>query len=259
MSSGKSSAASSDAAGLRRPRAVGAGQPSAAGHRLLDQPVPGLAAQRQQGGEHRPQAAVGHQQRLVGRQFGDVQRGEQLGRPMRRPEPAECLELRYRISHFRLVVGVPIVALGAVALDPGGLLGRVTGLGLLPVGMHLEGQRPLGRQHLEQERQPVAESGHRAGAEHARRVGRDQRVQPRLVGMCHRPGRQVRVRADPQLGGRPVGRGDPQQLRDRGGRAPRVVPDRTLQLDDPRHAHAVPAGVCEPARLPGARSMSGSR
>ena len=78
----------------------------------------------------------------VGVRQVDVRRGveavQQVGGAQRVAEAAQAVELGERADQFGLVVGVLVVAVPGVHGDAAGLLVRVTLLGLLQVGVHLE-------------------------------------------------------------------------------------------------------------------------
>ncbi len=82
-----------------------------------------------------------------------------------RAEAAQGLERRQREDHLRLVVVVLVVPFHRGTVDAGGLLAGEARPGLFQGGVDLEGQRALGRQDLEQERQAGAELGHTGTAE----------------------------------------------------------------------------------------------
>jgi hypothetical protein len=63
--------------------------------------------------------------------------------------------------------------------------------------MHLDGQRLVGREHLEQERQPAAEPARDRRAQFLLRVAGDDGVQRGRHAVAVQAGRQGRVRAHP--------------------------------------------------------------
>ncbi len=122
-----------------------------------------------------------------------------------------------RHQQLGFVAGVPVVAHRRVDRDAQPLLASVTLGGLLGAGMRLQRQRFVGRQHLEQERQRVAEPGASRGAELTFGVG-DHRLQQRdFAARLFQPRRIARVSAQPELGfGMRGGHGATSELRDGG-------------------------------------------
>ncbi len=100
----------------------------------------------------------------------------------RGPESDERVEGRERVGHLGLVVRVLVGPLRCVERYARGLLGLESLARHLPVGMHLQRQRPVGSEELDQERQVAGGVGERGAVV----VGR----------------RRERVRADPHLGDR---------------------------------------------------------
>ena len=189
----------------------------------------------QQRGERRAQAAGTCEQATQWRELGDVPRVEQAQRVLDRPEAAQCLERRERAEQLRLVVGVAVVALRCVARDAGGVLGGEPGPRLLDARVHLDRQRGLHGQHLEQERQARPEPCHGRCAEQPVGLGGEECIERRAA--CRHGRRGVGVRAEPELGRRfAVGR-DAEQVRDRRPRAPRVVADHAVERDHCGHRH----------------------
>ena len=80
------------------------------------------------------------------------------------------------------------------------VLVRITLLGLVLVRVGLQGQRRLGGDHLEQERQPRAEPASHGGTQGPDRVGGNALDQRHLVATAADPGRCGRVSAHPELG-----------------------------------------------------------
>ncbi|CAH0327623.1 hypothetical protein SRABI128_06290 [Microbacterium sp. Bi128] len=161
-----------------------------------------------------------------------------------RPEPAEGLERSQREDHFGLVVIVLVVALRCGGVDAGGFLACEALPGLGERRVHLQGQRRLGREDLEQERQARTESGHARAAQAMFRIPGDQGVQrqPSAVVRCgcvpagtagrrrQRDGRGVRVGADPELRFGTAGSRPAQQPGDGRRGAPGVGPEDVLKF-----------------------------
>ncbi len=117
-------------------------------------------------------------------------------------DTGQSAEGRERDDQLRFVVAVQVPAPGGLRRYAGPLLAVETGPCLRPVRVYLQGQRPLGGEHLQQERQPAH------GV-----LGR----LPPAAGAALGLGRRTRMGAQPQLRGRPAGRVLTEQVVDGGG------------------------------------------
>ncbi len=156
---------------------------------------------------------------------------QERGGAARGAEPAQRGEAGQRDEHLGLVVVVAVVALRRLEREPGrGLRGEGL-LGVLAIGVDLQGQRLLRCDDLQQVGQAGAKGALHAVAEHAARVRGDRGVEPGagVLSGGEGGGRQ-RVRPVPGLGpGGAVG-GTTQELGDRGRRSPVVVLDAAIEL-----------------------------
>ncbi len=188
--------------------------------------------------EERPQrggARLALEPRGLGAELRTRDRLQPGGDVARRPEALERRERRERANELRLVVDVAVAPARSVERDPLGVLARPAGACLLLVRVRLDRERLAGRQHLEQERQLVAEAVAHVGAEQRDRVVLDRAVERAHPARLGDPRRGLRVRADPQLGlGLGRRRLAAEQLRDRRARAPGVVLDRVVEDQDGR-------------------------
>ncbi|GAA3212532.1 hypothetical protein GCM10020256_12010 [Streptomyces thermocoprophilus] len=119
-------------------------------------------------------------------------------------ESGQDLEAAERVEQFGLG---PVVRVGAVTAA--GLLGGEGRAGLVPVRMHLDGQRLLGGQHLQQERQSAAEPPGAGAPQLPVRIaghGVQERRGPSVAGQPRGTGG---MGAHPQLRLRPGRRGVP--------------------------------------------------
>ena len=160
---------------------------------------------------------------------------QERGGAARGAEPAQRGEPGQRDQHLGLVVVVAVVAQRRLEREPGrGLRGEGL-LGVLAIGVDLQGQRLVRRDDLQQVGQAGAEGALHAVAEHAARVRGDRGVEPGAgVLPGGEGGRGQRVRPVPGLGpGGAVG-GTAQELGDRGGRSPVVVLDAAIELPHAR-------------------------
>ncbi len=103
--------------------------------------------------------------------------------------PASASNWLQRHQQLGLVAGVAVVAHRRVERDAEPLLAPVTLGGLLGAGVRLQRQRLVGRQHLDQERQRVAESGAGRGAELAFGIGEHGLQQRDFAVRLFQPGR----------------------------------------------------------------------
>ena len=140
-------------AATRRARAAGAPAPPRPGRR-------GPAGQRQQAAHRVAQRRrrIGVAQRRDRRApGGHAERGEQVGRRRRvgrKPHSASNGSTRHQ--QLRLVVRVDVVAVGRAQRRPAPPRRRTRPRACARVGMRLQRQRLVGREHLQQERQPRA-------------------------------------------------------------------------------------------------------
>ena len=197
-------------------RRVGTGYGGRAGRLLrdplrqrLEHPVGGVQ-QRAEDIAHPPLAT--RRADPVGER-GQPQPAEKVERLLTAAEAAQRLEVGDRAEHLRFAPGVPPV----LSRVP-----RLTG-----VGMHLERQRLLGGQHLQQERQPWPEVLDHIAPELGHGPLRDAVGEVVLDAVANDRGRRALVRAHPQLrlglGGRCAPLLD---LREGDVRPPRVVLNR---------------------------------
>jgi hypothetical protein len=129
-----------------------------------------------------------------------------------RPEPAQRLEGGQRQQQLGLVERVLERAGRVLPRNAGGLLGGEAGLRLLHRRVGLQGQRLVGGEDLEQERQPGPEALDGGGAEQRLGIARDRLVQRPSVGQH---AGLVGMGTHPELGVRPLSRyGVPQEFRD---------------------------------------------
>ncbi len=152
---------------------------------------------------------------------------EQVEHRARRAEAGEAVELGERDDHLGLVL--------VVVEGPARVAGRQAEP-VLPVEprpgevrprVHLQRQRPVGGEHLEQVRQAGAEPVGHPGPQGGDRLGPHE-VGEGAAGVGVRAAdvrRRARVGAEPQLGGRAAVGLVTEQLGDEGGRAPVVGAD----------------------------------
>ncbi len=220
----------------------GAGRrPGTAG---LDHRVDRLGRRPQRGGDQGPErgahavrGGVVHQQGVQPVGQRRAQPVEDHRRPARGAEAAQRGEAGQGDQHLGLVVRVAVGAQRRVQGDAGRALGGEGLRRVLPGGVHLQRQRRLRGDHLEQVRQlPVEGTGH-VRAEHPLTVRGDDRVQPSAVG---RGRGGERMRSEPGLRPGPAVGCTAQELRDRGGRSPAVVLGVAGELEQ---AHAPPSRI----------------
>ena len=147
------------AVGARRRRPVG--EPARAGLGELGDvrgARPGLGLQEPlERGAHARRRRVRGEQGVQVRGERGVEVREQLRGPARGTEPDHGVEPGQRVHQLRLVVVVPVAALGCGHGDPRGVLGREAGPRALERRVHLQGQRGVRRDDLEQVGQAGAE------------------------------------------------------------------------------------------------------
>ncbi len=183
-------------------------QPLAGGVHPVDQLLAAILGPAENGLQHAAQVARaplesgGERLQLI-----NGQRPEDSRRVRGGAQPGQHLERRQGAQQFGLGPVIDVVPGRVAGRQPALVLRAETRLRLGTRGMHLDGQRPVGRQHLQQERQPGPEPGQAVRSELAAGIGRDDGIQGARIPVD--AGRRRRVRAHPEFGLRTLGRDRP--------------------------------------------------
>ena len=180
------------------------------------------------GGEQRPQPVglgLPGQQADEWVQVRDGERAHQLDAARDGPETGQRLERPQCHEEFRFVAAVAVVARRRRHRDVQPVLTGETVGSLFCTRMRLEREWFIGREHLGQKRQRVAEAFPDGRTQLPLRVGLDH-LEQRLLAMVRlQPGRITRMRAEPQLRFGMRRRTWPlSEFGNRGARTPRVSP-----------------------------------